>query len=432
MSNVLFCRRLQLSIDLFLGLLFSCFNLINYFNLKLCPAGGPAARARTSLASLILIVALWPLPAHGEVSCVPLEYDLLLATSGAWSEDGETLLVADAFRERLIHIAPDGTFRGHQNSFDRRGSGAALTLRRPSFIHRASDGLGYFMEDEEEDTITPLGGDLVAGTPVSVKSSSQGLDSAARRLIGLYGWQPMEHGFVGFGDIEYRDIKGPGRYKSAFLHFDASGITRVFDEPMDTLSEVRNHYLRNMPYIATLDGETAYFLYMEDEPSIVRAEVGVEDVVALAGFPQDFRHAPRLERNPEWARALEGPRQATAFYRQIERSRMAAGLYAWNGRLFLAAKEAMNAERETAWWLIELNPSDGEEIARARLPTDAAHITLVPGETFAVIEKQPVEGLRGSDAPYMETCSMALVPAAWLEDSRGRQLRIDPACGCSR
>lgn len=93
---------------------------------------------------------------------------------------------------------------------------------------------------------------------------------------------------------------------------------------------------------------------------------------------------------------------------------MAAGLYAWDQHIYLLAKEAAEDNGDTTWWLIQLDPDEAQEVARVRLPTRAPHLTVVPGELWAFIEKGPVQGIGDTHAPYMDTLSMVLVPAAWL------------------
>ena len=53
-------------------------------------------------------------------------------------------------------------------------------------------------------------------------------------------------------------------------------------------------------------------------------------------------------------------------------------------------------------------------MSRVRLPTAAPHVTVVPGDFWALIEKGPVQGIGSNHAPYMATSSMVLVPEAWL------------------
>lgn len=384
------------------------------------------------LLSLLVVVPLQSYAVE-RIECKKLSNDLLLATSGVWSSDGSLLLVPDIYRETIVRITRDGEVLGGLNKFDRKAGGEKLASPFPSFMHRDYRNERVFVKDEVSGTITMLDNQLNAEVYTNLRRGARELKDGAVVLARLYGWQPMNKGgFVGFVDLELQDSRGPGRHKSAFVYFDDEGISQVFGKKIDTLSELRNHYLRDMPYIATLDGESAYILNMEEAPSIYKVRAGTEALEELSDFPPEFRYSPRLVRNPDWTRARMGAKQATAFYKQMEASSMAAGLYAWNEGLYLAAKEAMTADGTTAWWLIRLNPKDGKEMSRVRLPTQAARISVITGETFAIIEKQAVEGVGQHDAPFMETSSMVLVPAAWLENPARRPSEVSPDFVCAQ
>lgn len=351
-------------------------------------------------------------PARSECRRVSFSNHLPLVTSGVWDEEGDVILLADTISQYVLEVGTNGSILAGKRDFELLSGGDALIAEMPWFLHRGPAG-DFHLEDER-GRIIKLDTQLFAkekAQPIRVTAQS---DLGPARLIAIYGWRPMRNGYLAFGDIEFKDIKGPGRYKSAFLQFNSTGILQIFDRPMDTLNEVRNHYLRNMPYIATLDGNVGYILEMEEVPSIRKVQLGIEKSQRLGSFPEDFRACPRLTRDPRLTRALRGAEQATYFYQKIESSKMAAGLYAWKHSLFLVAKEAMAKDKKTAWWLIELDPLTGAQISQARLPTNAAHITLVTGDTFAIIEKNPVEGIGEMHAPYMQTASMVLVPVSSL------------------
>ena len=366
-------------------------------------------RYRTTALWLVVAQLSVTFPAESQCSRVNLSRDLTWVTSGVWDEEGRVVLLADTYSAYVLGVDEGGRVLVGRNEFELISGVGTVSIQMPSFLHRDSFG-DIHLEDEAAGAITKLDEHLFAKSkPQKFTAKTQSALGPAR-VIAVYGWQPMENGYLAFGDIEFEDVKGPGRYKSAFLQFNSERILQIFDRPMDTLSEVRNHYLRNMPYIATLDGKDGYLLDMGEVPSVRRVRAGVASSQELSSFPEDFRACPRLIRDPKLTRALRGSEQATLFYERIESSRMAAGLFSWDGRLYLVAKEAMTAEQDTTWWVIELDPQDGAEISRERLPTSAAHITLVPGSRsgLALIEKGPVVGVGDMHWPYMATSSMVL------------------------
>ncbi|MCP4545527.1 MAG: hypothetical protein GY835_03540 [bacterium] len=286
-------------------------------------------------------------------------------------------------------------------------------MKSPSTIRPAYGG--YLVEDDQSDKILYVNDHLeLLDDPILIGNRKM---ADNLRLLEVYDWSPMSEGILAFGDLE-----SPEEYQeSAFLYFDFddAGQNQIFYRIAIT-DNVRNHYTRNMPYIATL-GNVGYILFMDERPAIGEVTFG-EGIRRLQFFPEDFRSRPQLVRREAWTNAGMGARQATHFYKSLEMSTMAAGLYAWDGYLYLLAKEAIAQNGETAWWLIKLDPRDGMELSRVRLPTGAAHLTVVTGEVWGFIEKGPVQGIGAMHGPYMKTDSMVLIPAGWLEDPYGGRL----------
>ena len=79
----------------------------------------------------------------------------------------------------------------------------------------------------------------------------------------------------------------------------------------------------------------------------------------------------------------------------------------------------MSSDFETDWWLIKLDPeAELGELSRVLLPTKAPHLTVVPGARWAFIERGPVDVFDRLDAPSMNTDTVKLVAAEWLDGSR--------------
>ncbi len=394
----------------------SFFSLGRFVCRRRCLKVGSVASSRLILSvKLSVALCVWPgiLQAQERVE---FSQQLYWVTSGAWGPGGDLLLV-DVLAESVVSVSRDGSIVARRVFDTATANGAAP---KPSFLHVDSAG-SYFLEDKRSPVIriANLNSLLEVESQTNLNRTSSVFENGEAVLSTTYSWQPVDEGFVGFADLEYPDIRGPGQYKSAFVYFDSDGLKEVIGRTMEALSDVRNHYLRSMPYIATLNGgEDVFILKMEEVPSVVKLQLDQGAIISdkeLKGFPKDFRTCPKLARNPEWIRARKGARQATTFYKKFETSKMAAGLYSWDGQLFLAVKDAMAPSGMTDWWMIELDPQTGSELGRVQLPTGAAHVTIVPGhENFAVIEKGQVEALGRFDAPYMPIASMMLVPSEWF------------------
>ncbi len=232
--------------------------------------------------------------------------------------------------------------------------------------------------------------------------------SANAELKTIYDWSPMGSGILALGDLELKGSRDD--LLSAFFYFDERKRPQIF-LPFN-VTDSPNHYLRDMPSTAVLE-DAGYILFHEEHMSI--AEIRPDRVRKLPHFPEDFRSCPKFDSNPRWSET----RRSTAHYRTLEESNTAAGIYTWNGNLYLLAKQAIRRDRETPWWLIRLDPQNGQELSRVRLPTGAAHLTVVPGDSWALIEKGPVEGIGDMYAPFMETSSIVFLKEGWIENPVG-------------
>ncbi len=348
--------------------------------------------------------------------------------STAWSVSGEALLVVDLLdrsspdqipTQKLLELSPQGEFQPAPRSL------------YPSAKLRTAGG-SYFLKNSGSGEILRLNGHWELESSTGFRASTQ--DGKAEQTA-IYDWSPLgDGGFLAFGALRRSEQGLREPRDKALLYFDDHGIQQIFYEleasadegsPQYLEWESRWHYFNTeTPYLATL-GEKGYILFLGEEPAIGEVILGREGVRELQFFPEDFRSRPRFKRKQHWT----GPERAVEFYKTLEMSTMAVALYSWGEHLYLLTKQAITRNRETAWWLIKLDPRNGTELERVRLPTKEAHLAIAPGDFWALIEKGPVEVIGKLDAPYRKMDSMVHVPAGWLENpDSGRldaELRVD-------
>jgi hypothetical protein len=123
----------------------------------------------------------------------------------------------------------------------------------------------------------------------------------------------------------------------------------------------------------------------------------------LSAFPEGFEAYPALQISADL-------RRVPALFETVERCHMAAGLYGWNGRLFVLARRPGAASDETVWSLTRIDPQRDEVVGTLELPTAAAHLTVIPGPRhWAILEKGPVRGFGQQDIS-----TLLLIPNAWF------------------
>ena len=364
----------------------------------------------------------------------PLSQPMGFPTSGAFDSSGN-LVIADPVEAAVMYWSSDGILLGRAWDLDwEKDGGERLPLGRVSSLKIGPSGDGAlqghkFFKDEERNELIQVNRDdfLESITRFEYGRAAGPAVGGGPRLLSIEGWQPvMGSGcqgcvaYVAFGDVQFPEKKGPDRYRSAFVLFDEDGIQKIYDqEPLPFLvpsDDERNHYFRRaMSYITSLDGHSVYILRLQETASIIEVRPGAEPRKLPADLPVGFSNPPVLKRNPDFTKAMNGYRQSGEFYRQYEQAAMPQGIYSANGRLFLLGKTAI-ASGKTSWLFIEIDPDDGTEKARFRLPTSAAHLTVIVGESSLVLlEKGKVELIGEEFAPFMDVTAMTEIPLSWLE-----------------
>jgi hypothetical protein len=296
--------------------------------------------------------------------------------------------------------------------------GPPIDLKFPAVLRRLDGGLVLLDKDltfEKAASASPRGGFLFVGPSLAVterRQLSAGLRSGAD-LFYVYDFEPFASGQLAFGDLK----AGPA--PSGFVWTDNAGVSHLL-HGVELLSTARIlATLGTLSLIASVDG-TGYFLAPQEGKARLFAVEPNAGKSELASLPADLASMPAFSYRQEWLTARWGPRQATAHLRQVEISRMPMGLYGWDHELYLLAKEPMDSRGETTWWLARLDRSDGSLKSRIRLPTTAAHLTVIPGDSWVVLEKAPVIALDRMSlwkySPFMETTSILRFPARLLEN----------------
>jgi hypothetical protein len=209
-------------------------------------------------------------------------------------------------------------------------------------------------------------------------------------------------GLLAVGFVETRDS-----YDGYLVHVsaDLQQVSRI-GMPLD--DRVERLYIRDFSPVASI-GNTGFALVMEETPWIARVDPGSKSIEPLPGFPERFQVIPPEVLTAEMDESVPaGIERMFRLYQFVEHAQMPVGIYAWNGRLFILAKEAvveevgesdqeLAGEGHTRWLLIEVSPKTGDQIAEFRLPTSARYLTLSPGETFAMLEKGRIEKVTSWD-----------------------------------
>ena len=336
---------------------------------------------------------------------------LLWATSGVWSEDGKQLLVVDAMKGEILGISPsDGVILSWPEVAASLGA-KVFQPQSPAQL-RSSENHSSLLQNQETVEILSLNtsfehvNTIHPQTESTSASESVAVETDANKIVSIYDHATMGEGILAFGRIEGPDAE----YYNAFVHFGNSSRQQIFyrianEEATSVMC------LRNLHCLTSIQS-VGFVLLFDVRPEIGRVQLGGGRFQTLPFFPGDFQVLPDLRNLPK-----SSPRRATTIYQRLEATATVVGLYASGGQLYILGKEAMAKSGKTAWWIVEVSPHDGVELSRALLPTGAAHLSVIPGDRhWAIIEKDSVQGVGMHHVPYMDTRSMVLVPAAWMEN----------------
>ncbi len=140
----------------------------------------------------------------------------------------------------------------------------------------------------------------------------------------------------------------------------------------------------------------APFIQVLGHPSMQRLSAFPESGTPLPTFPEGF---------------------SPAFYAVAESAAFPVGLYGHGDRLYVLSREFVDGV--TLWELHHLDPVKDRIVGRTRLPTNAAHVSLLPGEKYWVLE----ESSSFVDDGFRQPIRLLLLDSEAVE--AGGELRCD-------
>jgi hypothetical protein len=277
-------------------------------------------------------------------------------------------------------------------------------------------GKGDFVLELTNDWLVTLSSSLrvkndkrfLVVTPFNEKSPG----STAPRIESLWGWTLAGDDVMGYGDISF---DGRERWESGVFRFPMStpgDFEILSSSPYNGQDSSRIFFRLDMPFFAALEDKTdpgrgawkGYVLLMKDRLGIYRSAKGQSDLEFVMALPKGLEASPAL---PEFRRREDLP----SVMRAIEQSALPAGLWAWNRHLYLLSRAPVGTK--TQWTLTKIDPETPRFVGSTVLPTQANHLTVVPGPRWwALVEKGPVLGFGAQSVD-----SAMLIPSDALRGS---------------
>jgi hypothetical protein len=364
----------------------------------------PARRVRKDrlVAAAMAAVALCVLgapssvPAASGVQSLSFRHDPMWINSGTWKTGTENrLLLVDALNSKIREFEVD------DGQLTAKGVVENPAFPRPSLV--AAVGKSYLVVTDGEKVVRLNENlEVVSETNLVEKSNGPG-----GHIGSVYSMAPLgENVLLTFSDVQLRD----GTWTSGFLRVPLDDPARFeLLYPMAVSSPARTFYLLGYPYVAATSRGSGYFLVMEKTPQLFAVGAkGPLTQITLAGNQQKVADAWSAPTLPE----KQGMKSAEALYGALQEARLPAGIYGLGDHLALLQR-APRGDGGTIWTLARFDLAAQRFGAPYRLPTVAAHLTIIPGEVLAVLEKGAVRALGDQPIP-----SVLLIPKQFIVPTR--------------
>ena len=347
-----------------------------------CRIGSRPVESRRSVHTLgVLFLAGCSAVGMPEPACRPLEtaeFPLLGGIRGTWMDD-ERFVLADFHQSRLL-------------------------------VYSASEGLvrivnGWETDDPELSVVSPAaiepwGSGFVVADSFRRVQQLFVLDMNLRPLRLLWegdsrrtadGWEGEEmtnvDELVTLRDSLYLQgdrITGPESLSREYAEFaaepGAGGGGRLLREVAAWPGfEGELSWYGSLHDLAATAGRGAGVFALRFSPTGPFVQELVGEGRRLDAFPDLPAPMPVLPRvGPD-------PEELDAFYAALEASSYPAGLYGDEDSLYVLVRDATGGE--PVWDLHRIDPRRDEVVGKVRLPTNAAHVSLLPGRRYWVLEE---------------------------------------------
>ena len=325
-----------------------------------------------------------------EPACRPLEvteFPMLGGIRGAWM-DKERFVLADLHQSRLLVYSTSERLVRIVNGWE--SEDLELNFVSPADIEPWGEGFVLADGFADQDRLLELDANL---RPVRVLWESdveKGKDEwkgeevfAIRKLAALR-------------DRLYVQASRLGNAEHSEREYAEFGVALRPDRPEGALGELaawpgfagERDWYGSMHDLAVTGGRAASAFTLRFSPAAPFVQELVGAGRRLEAFPRLQTPLPTLPR--------DGPEGRDAFYAALEASSYPAGLFADEDSLYVLMRDAMGGE--PVWDLHRIDPKRDAVVDKIRLPTNAPHVSLLPGRRYWVLEES-TSGLEGYFRP---------------------------------
>lgn len=294
--------------------------------------------------------------------------------SGAWSPDGQRLVLVDALNNRLLtYEGPNARSLGPVPIRDEDLGSPFL----PSVLAPTPSG---FLLEMANARFVPLNSDIhPTASAAEAVTRLTGVKRGDLSAEYFFTWTLAHDEVLAFADFEIS-----GEWSSGFVRIPLSDAAGFKVLTRGGVQEPNRLFYRLGHQLLTADDTAAYAVVMGERPAVFKSSQGNDRMIRVAELPAPWNQRPRL---PSFKTAED----FQEVMQVVERSTLPSGLFAWEGSLYLVGRTASRTAPQ--WSLTRIDPASGRVTGTAALSTTANHLTVVPGAQYwAFVEKGPVEG----------------------------------------
>lgn len=327
--------------------------------------------------------------------------------SGSFSTPSELVLV-DVLNDRLLRFdAGKARYQGPEPGVIEKVVGRAFGEFSPSAIATNYKDQTTWIQLVGGRLLEVKEGNVLASTAKPTQLWGTQLEDNAK-LVAVLRWALEGSTLFGYGNFRLANGDlNTGFYAVNLRDTTDAQVIASFPESHEAMTWYRLGY----PYIAAV-GEEGYVLKVNGALSIgkiVRKEPsGRYTLEHFSALPEELTTAAAL---PEFTT----PEDYVSLMKAIEEMEVPAGLYGWEGHLYLLWRESHDNQQE--WWLSKIDPKNGKYLGKAQLPSSANHLMVVPGPRYwALVDRGQIRGLG-----MQSVKSVTFIPSSEIQNLPSRR-----------
>jgi hypothetical protein len=207
-------------------------------------------------------------------------------------------------------------------------------------------------------------------------------------LEKIYDWSLAGRDIVAFADVKTPNKLGD-RWSCGIVRFHLEQSSRFkFLKSLSTDDVSRKFHRMGYAYLAAIGG-TAYVILMEPSVHLLKNEEAQGNLKELVSLSADSNWLRKVSVLPNFIQ----PGDYAPLMRAVEDSTLPAGIYSWEGDLYLLSRSPLGVG--TKWLLSKIDPVKEQILGTVEIPSHANHLFVVPGPQYwAFVEKGPALGLK--------------------------------------